>query len=207
MDQHDYKNMLLLDRIQCMNRGDVLVDVGACRGTYTRYFSNKLLHTGKLYCIELSPVNFKRLQGDFSDYDNIEFVNAAISDSDGSLNYYEGYTSETHNILGHDASYRSNKGVGTIQSIKLDTLLKDEGDIKLIKIDVEGAENKVLRGMKEVAKRTEYILLENHFDKDWPEIREILLEEYGFTCYNIETDALINMSSKRPYQCLCTRKK
>ena len=77
----------------------------------------------------------------------------------------------------------------------------------MIKIDVEGAEGRVLKGMKEVAKRTEYLLLENHFDEDWEEIREILIEEYDFTCYNIETDTLINMTSKRPYQCLCMRKK
>ena len=207
MDQHDYKNMTLLDRIKCINRGDVLVDVGACRGTYTQFFANRLMHTGKLYCLELSPTNFKRLQKDFSNYSNIEFVNAAISDLDGSLPYYEGHTSETHNILGHDANFLKNKEVGTIQSITLDTLLKDEKYIKMIKIDVEGAEGRVLKGMKEVAKRTEYLLLENHFDEDWEEIREILIEEYDFTCYNIETDTLINMTSKRPYQCLCMRKK
>jgi FkbM family methyltransferase len=207
MDQHDYKNMVLLDRIKCISRGDVLVDVGACRGTYTRFFANRLMHTGKLYCLELSPINFKRLQKDFSNHKNIEFVNAAISDLDGSLPYYEGHTSETHNILGHDTGFLKNQEAGTIQSITLDTLLKDEKYIKMIKIDVEGAEGRVLKGMKEVAKRTEYLLLENHFDEDWEEIREILIEEYDFTCYNIETDALIDMTSKRPYQCLCTRKK
>ena len=42
-----------------------------------------------------------------------------------------------------------------------------EEDIKMIKIDVEGAEGRVLKGMKEVAKRTEYLLLENHFDEDF----------------------------------------
>lgn len=207
MDNHDHKNISLLNSVKCIDVGDVVVDVGACVGTYTKYFSDKLLNTGRLYCIELSPVNFERLQVDFSSYKNIELVNAAISDSDGYLNYYKGKTSETYNIIGHDTSFAPSEDSGKIQSIKLDTLLKDEERIKLIKIDVEGAEYKVLKGMKEVANRTEYILLENHFDKDWAGIRRLLLDEYGFDLYNIETDEGINMGSKRPYQCLCVRKK
>ena len=95
--------------------------------------------------------------------------------------------------------------VGEINSITLDELLKDEKEISLIKIDVEGAELKVLHGMKEVIKRTKSILIENHLDEIWPEIRKILIEDNGFKCYNIETEESVDMNSKRPYQCLCRR--
>ena len=47
MDHHDLKNMRTLDRLNCVQPHDVVVDVGACDGTYIRYFGKKLLGTGK----------------------------------------------------------------------------------------------------------------------------------------------------------------
>jgi len=204
MDNHDLRNMYTLDGIACIYPGDVLVDVGACRGIYTDFFAKRLMGTGKIYCIELNPENFENLNSLVSDHPNIECINAAISDVDGFVDYYGGQT-ETFNILGHNTSFEELEKEGSIQSITLDTLLKDDDKIKVIKIDVEGAELQVLRGMKDAVKRTEVILLENHFDEDWEEIREILLEEYGFTCYNIEIGTKLEMSSPRPYQCLCVK--
>ena len=49
--------------------------------------------------------------------------------------------------------------------------------------------------MKGIVSNVECILLENHFDEDWPEIRKILIEDYGFTCYNMETDEKLDMES------------
>ena len=61
MDNHDLRNMYTLDGIACICPGDVLVDVGACRGIYTDFFAKRLMGTGKIYCIELNPENFENL--------------------------------------------------------------------------------------------------------------------------------------------------
>ena len=202
---HDLKIFNLIREESLIQLGDTVVDVGACNGTYTSLFSSILGSTGKIYCIELFPPNFQRLEMRFGHFKNIEFVNAAISDKVGREDIYVGHTNEEHNIVGHDMSHCPVAKVGEIKSTTLDELLKDEKEISLVKIDVEGAELKVLHGMKEVIKRTKSILIENHLDDIWPEIRKILIEDNGFTCYNIERDENVNMDSDRPYQCLCRR--
>ena len=89
--------------------------------------------------------------------------------------------------------------------LRTDADTEDEAEIGLIKIDVEGAELKVLKGMTDVMKRTKAILIENHLDDIWPETRKILIDDNGFSCYNIEKDENVTINSERPYQCLCRR--
>jgi FkbM family methyltransferase len=205
MDHHDVKNFELLRDESIIGLGDVVVDVGACHGTYTSFFSSTLGNTGKIYCVELFPENFQRLEMRFGHAKNIEFINAAISDSVGTESIYVGDSSEVHNIIGHNTSNVPNVKVGEIKSITLDKMLEDEAEIGLIKIDVEGAELKVLKGMTDVMKRTKAILIENHLDDIWPETRKILIDDNGFSCYNIEKDEDVTINSERPYQCLCRR--
>ena len=207
MDQHDLKNMQFLRRFKFIKHHDTVVDVGACRGVYVEFFKRIMGETGKIYAIELSPENTDYLKEQYGDKDNVELVNAAISDTDGTDWYFKGETDQTFTLLNHDTKFTQLKKEGSINSVRLDTLLKDEPHIKMVKIDVEGAEKKVLQGMKGIVDRVDMILLENHFDRDWPEIRQILLAEYGFTCYDIEREIQVDMSSQRPYQCLCMREK
>lgn len=200
MDHHDIKNFEILKKLSLINLGDTVVDVGACHGTYTSFFLDRLGATGKVYCIELMPQTYSRLEMRFGHFKNVEFINAAVSDTTGRETIYMSDASEMNNILG-----KHGHKVGEVVSITLDELLFNEKEISLIKIDVEGAELKVLHGMKDVIKRTKAILLEVHYDDIWPEIRKILIEDNGFSCYNIEMDKTISMDSERPYQCLCRR--
>tara|TARA_R100000008_G_scaffold86093_1_gene77875 strand:- start:8347 stop:8967 length:621 start_codon:yes stop_codon:yes gene_type:complete len=205
MDNHDVKNFDLISKESLISLGDVVVDVGACHGSYTSFFSRILGNTGKIYCVELFPQTFSSLEMRFGHCNNIEFVNAAISDKNGTEDVYLGDSSEVHNIIGYSTSNVPNVKVGEIKSMTLDELLKDEDEISFIKIDVEGAELKVLHGMEQSIKKTKTILIENHSNELWPEIRKILIEDNGFSCYNVERDEVVTMESERPYQCLCRR--
>jgi len=200
MDHHDVKNFDTIRKNSLIGLGDVVVDVGACQGVYTQLFHELLGATGKIYCIELMPHMFSFLEMRFGHMTNIDFINAAVSDGVGTESIYGGDSDETFNILGGGGVK-----VGEAKSTTLDNLLKDEKEIALIKIDVEGAELKVLRGMKDVIKRTNNILIEVHYDEVWPEIRKILIEDNGLSCYNIETEEKVTMESPRPYQCICGR--
>lgn len=200
MDHHDIKNFNTLNKLSLINLGDTVVDVGACHGDYTSFFLRCLGATGKVYSIELMPQTYSFLEMRFGHFKNVEFINAAVSDKTGIEDVYVSDTNETNNIIGGYG-----QKVGEIRSITLDELLLNEKEISLIKIDVEGAELKVLKGMADVLKKTNTILLEVHYDDIWPEIRKILLEDNGFDCYNVESDEKLTMSSNRPYQCLCRK--
>jgi FkbM family methyltransferase len=204
MDNHDIKNFECISDL--ILPGDVLVDVGSNVGDYTEFFRNKIGDDGKIYSIELSPDTYEILKTKFGHYHNVTILNKAISNINGLIPYYNGTNSATNNIIGHDMDYNPNNHAGEIEGIRLDTLLNDEPSIKLIKIDVEGAEKMVLEGMENIIKKVSYILLECHLDNDWPEIMGLILNKFNLDCFNIFNDDKITQESIRPYQCLCKKK-
>lgn len=203
MDQNDIENFKFLNFI--IEENDILVDVGANDGhVYTKYFLNKIKNTGKVYAIELDNNNVERIKNNLQK-DNLIVINKAVSNVDGYIDYYKGVSDHTNNILGHDVWYNSNNKIGQIESIRLDTLLKEEKSVKLIKIDVEGAELLVLEGISGIIEKVQNILVECHFDEDWGKIKKILIDDFKLNCYNITNgdNNKITQTSTRPYQCLC----
>jgi len=205
MDIHDFKNMQVLNKLSLVLPNDTVVDVGACRGIYVRYFHTRLGNTGKIYAVELSKANIDHMMLHCKNMSNIEWINAAASDKDGHDECFKGVTDQTYTLVGHDTSFNDLESMGNTKTVRLDTMLKDEESIKLVKIDVEGAEYDVLRGMKNVIHKVENILLETHFDEDWFAIRDLLITEYGFFLYDIQNERAVDWESPRPYQCLCTK--
>jgi FkbM family methyltransferase len=207
MDKHDKKNFSLLSSL--ISDGDVIVDVGSHEGLYTSFFLEKIKNTGKVYSIELSNSTFEVLRKNVSRFNNIILMNCAISNVDGQIKYYESKKNHLNNIMGHDVLYNKQEMKGVITSMRLDTLLKNEKKIKLVKIDVEGAEHLVLEGMEKIVDRIEYILVECHLNEYWGVIKDILLNKYSFSCINnsadVNSEDKLNENSKLMYQCFCKR--
>lgn len=183
--------------------GFTVFDVGAHRGAYTEKSLELVGASGKVFSFELNPDNYKYIAQNIK-ADNVEMKNVAVSDSDGQVDYYCGVDSFTGNIIGHSTDYTENAVAGQISSIRLDTAYPDLR-IDFIKIDVEGAELKVLAGCMGIIKNIKRMLIECHFDKEWPELRAQVMEA-GFTCKDLMTGLAITADSKRPFQCLCWRK-
>jgi FkbM family methyltransferase len=203
-DSVDLKNFDLLKQI--IKKGDILVDVGANQGDYTDFFKNIIEGDGKIYSIELHSENINILKSKFNKFEFISILNFAISDVDGDINYFRGEDSFKHNIIGHDMSFKPNELLGVIKSVRLDTLLSSENKINLIKIDVEGAELQVLKGIIGIKNKIENILVECHLDQHWFEIKEILINTLHMECLNVLTGEKIDVNSSRPYQCYCKKK-
>jgi FkbM family methyltransferase len=189
-----------------INKEDVCVDIGANVGVYTKFFLRELKGTGMVYSVELFPKTFNELANEVLHWPNLKMVNCAISDVDGEVKYYLGSDNSTNNIIGHDMNFRENKEIGYIKSMRMDTLLEEEKHIRLIKIDVEGAEIQVLKGMTETFKKTDLIFLECHLDKDWPELAEMLMNQNDFEVFIIGSDKMVSIDDPRPYHALCKRK-
>lgn len=208
MDNHDLKNFQLLEKI--IEEKDILVDVGSNKGEYTDFFLKKIKSTGKIYTIELEPSNSEFLKQKYQHLQNVVIINKAISDIDGFVTFYIGEHNTLHNILGYDTSYRKSDLGGEIESIRLDTLLHLEKKIKLIKIDVEGAELKVLHSIKKIINKVENILVECHLKEDWDSIKNLILNDYNLECFNNSANSHsiqpINNNSQIAYQCFCRKK-
>jgi len=157
---------------------DVFVDVGANTGSVTE----ELLKRKKLsLCIlfEPIPVYYNYCKEKFSKSDNVIVENYALTDKKGEFSIFMseqnfGWNTMIGSRASHDMKELSINGISFDEYIEKIPLKK----INLIKIDVEGAEYKVLNGMKKtIAKYKPIIFCEIGFGKslhpNWNEEVEI----------------------------------
>ena len=122
----------------------VFLDVGAHIGKYTLPLAREF---GKVISIEAHPDNFKALKEGIrlNGLSNVLAINIAAWDLDGEIDLYVNEKSGWH-------SAKSDGGTGSIKvpARELDGLLADITVERLdwVKVDVEGAELEVLRGLK-----------------------------------------------------------
>ena len=131
--------------------GDVFVDVGANVGYFSLVASSIVGAGGGVVAIEASPNIFRILEGNIalnsSQTSNIRIANVAASDQRGTLRLYYGteYNRGTTSIYGNDGSVLE----AEVPSLPLTDILEhhEQRRARIIKIDVEGAEGLVSRGL------------------------------------------------------------
>lgn len=193
--------------IECIKKkidpNPIVIDVGAHNGETIKIFEKKL-NFKKIYSFEASPQNFKNLSKNFlnAPSSKVEIYNYAIGDKtcNAYLNQTVESSSSTINDLNQNSNYFYKKlkilKIGSKEAysrkvpIKIITLNKFflEKKIKtidLLKIDTEGYEFNVLRGLSENYHRIKLVYFEHHYDdmilKNY-KFRNInkLLKSYGF---------------------------
>jgi len=208
MDLHDIENINYIQKI--ISPDWVIVDVGSCDGIYSDWFSQRISQKGKIISIELHPENYKNIKEKFSNNSKVIALNCAVSDVDGEIDYYEGESRWLHNIIGEDARGKECIKVGKIKSITLNSLLEEYSKVGLIKIDTEGSELGILKGMDKVFHKVENLIVECHNITDWEYIKKILLHDFNFDCFNnsfnYQDKPKIVDDSPIAYQCVCKKK-
>jgi FkbM family methyltransferase len=129
-----------------LRRGDIAVDIGANVGFLTRQFASMVGRHGSVIAFEPDPATFAYLTYNTRKLSNIVRNNAALSDRNGVMTLYLHPTSAMSNSL---VNAWSNAQPIDVTTLTFDTWSKaiDLERVGLIKIDVEGAEPLVLRGM------------------------------------------------------------
>jgi FkbM family methyltransferase len=140
--------------------GDWVLDVGANIGRYTLKFSELVGKTGRVISFEPIPDSFNLLAHyvALQPVQNITLMNVALSDSQQII----GVDIPEHKTVMFDTHTQANL---TDNATKLQILCIPFDDlcftkkIKFVKIDTEGHELKVLKGMKKLLKRDLPVLL------------------------------------------------
>lgn len=165
-----------------LNMGDVFVDLGANIGFYSLMASKK---TKNILCIEASPVTFKLLERNLNlNSLEIKSVNCGVSNSFETLKL----TQSSINNSGGQTFINTNNNLGIdIKCKPLIQILKEQmiNQIKILKIDIEGFEYKVLKHFFENSEKSvypRYIITEFHQDEVYLTTGNqiSLMENYGY---------------------------
>ena len=134
-----------------VNKGDIVFDIGAHHGEK----SIKLVqYCSKLVLVEPQPDCLKVLKKKFLNFKNVEIIPYGVSSKKEILNLKINSqnplvsTFSDHWDKGRFSNKYWDKSI-KIQTTTIDQLIKDYGKPKFIKIDVEGFELNVLKGLKE----------------------------------------------------------
>jgi FkbM family methyltransferase len=139
-------------------RGGVAFDIGANVGYYARIMASR---AEKVYAFEPDPDNFALLKRNCKNYPNIEPIQSAVGDTVGTVDFFKVPNSAMRHSL-------IDEGGGTqkisVACASLDNFVREKGiqRVSLIKIDVEGAEEKVFAGMQELLKQHPVIIYEGY---------------------------------------------
>ncbi len=135
-------------------KGDMTVlDVGAGRGYFSILVSTLLSDEGRTIAFEPDPINYRWLQKarTRNHLDNLELHKNAISNCREQIQMYRGRESgqrSLHPYEGSDETFR-------VQARSLDEI-RDQSSlnrVNIIKMDVEGADVRVLKGAKNTFRR------------------------------------------------------
>ena len=129
-------------------RGATFLDIGANVGQYTVPLSRSFK---RVIAVEPNPLAVEILKENLArnDIRNVDVIPKAVTAVSGLVSLYRGGYLTTWNT-------REGKATGiTVQSVTLDELLQQCGNVDLLKMDIEGAEREVLsssEGLKKVSR-------------------------------------------------------
>lgn len=194
---NDWDRIVTLKLQENCKPGGTYCDVGACNGIMTSLFKYLAGEDGMVYSFELNPYNYevvKQLQSS-----NCIVENLAVSENSGVVDIFGDNLSSsnfTSNIVGHDTAFRKMKKISDIKSVSLDEYFKNIR-VDYLKIDVEGAELKVMRGAINTLKNCKFAIIECHFQEDWKEIYEFI-KSHDLNAKNLVDDVPVYYGETTP---------
>ena len=199
--------------------GNIVVDVGANIGLHTLNMARIVGNTGQVFAFEPDPSNFKILGKNVkvNNYKNIILQQKAVGDKHGRATLYHADNPGMHRIFPQTKA-RSTGRLGQVQveltsldKYFIDSNLVDK--INFIKIDVEGLEFSVLKGMKNILKNSKKIKIlfefmpENTMEVGFTPIEllnYLTSNDFKLYCMDNKTKKLLYVSNNEEIVKLCS---
>lgn len=194
---HDSEIRLAKYMINTIVPGDVVIDVGAHYGYYTLLASKLTGASGTVYAFDAATNTFSILQKNVAGSENVKVMHHAVSDKKEEVTFYEFpvlYSEyNTMNVQQFQGSEWINKYQPqkvTIAAVTLDGFYGSmNGAPQFIKIDAEGAEDKVIAGCKSIlAKYSPVVVVEvlSEGRLNAPHMKAVnMLKEWGYAAHVI----------------------
>jgi FkbM family methyltransferase len=195
---HDSEIRLAKWLIDQLQEGDTFIDVGAHFGYYTLLAQTLVGDTGKVIAFEAAPKTFSLLAQNVKPFSNVVAVQKAIADKFESVNMYEfpvlysEYSTLDTKPFENMEWFEANRPeVVKTQAISLDYYCQQEAiNPSIIKIDVEGGEGKVLKGLQHRLRFSSPKLVMEFARKNFKEHLEALkwLSDFKYQPFYIQQD-------------------
>jgi FkbM family methyltransferase len=156
-----YETELVKKKIK---KGDFVLDIGANIGYYTLIFAKLVGKKGKVFAFEPDPNNFALLTKnvEINGYKNVTLIQKAVSNKTEKAWLYLCKDDKLDHRI-----YNSHDGREfiEIETIRLDEYFKDNETIDFIKMDIQGAEGRAVKGMSNFLNKNKNIKILTEF---WP---------------------------------------
>ena len=200
---HDSEIRFAKFLLRHLQPGDTFIDIGAHYGYYSLLAVALIGAEGRIYAIEASSSSSDILRENTRSFPNIHVLQAAASDIRGHITFYEYPVPYAEcNTTVKDA-YKGQRWLDKVKQIEnhvptviIDDLMAKENITRAtFKIDAEGGETAVLRGMVHSLKSNPLtVVMEYHFTPGKTSIHipaVDILRECGYTSYGIDADGQI----------------
>jgi FkbM family methyltransferase len=178
----------------------VLIDVGAHIGNFLKPFGDA---GWRVYAFEPSEDNFKSLKKNYIDKENVICFKKAVSNKDGMVKFY--ISNKYWGINSLKAFDKSHNSYVEIMSIRLESFINKYkiDDIDFLKIDVEGADFLVLKGMNFDICKPKIVMCEFMDSRSTPYFKYDhhdmvnYMNKFGYTAYIFEWSKIVGGYSEK----------
>lgn len=188
-----FKRMQDADEIEFLKRnvkkGDIVLDIGANIGFYSKILSELVGLAGKVYCFEPDKKNYNYFLKNTKGIANVFGVNKAVADQTKTLKLY---TSKLLNVDHRTYKVDEFEQEITIDAVSIDDFVGDKFKVDFIKMDIQGFEVSAIKGMQKILSNNPSLKLLTEL---WPYgLRKAgcscaemvnLIEQYGYRIYEL----------------------
>jgi len=157
------------ERVFKIEKGDTVLDVGACIGDTTTPMALKTGPTGQVIAVEPHPLNVKYLEYNMAIFKNIEIIQKAVWKEKTKIKFNVHSSPTGHSIIADKERDQSIE----VQADTLDNICCHRR-IDFAKIDVQGAEAQALEGGDEFLRTIRKLVRWDPEKRTYPSILDIL---------------------------------
>lgn len=190
-EQYRYKNLVRAEK------GDYVIDAGACWGDTALYFADRIGDTGRVFSFEFLPENLdifsKNMSMNKHLSQQITLIDKAVGEKSGETLFF------VPNGPGTSVNENESEVSLKVETMSIDDLVKSEKlpKVDFVKMDIEGSEKAALLGARETIKTFSpklAVCIYHRREDFWeiPQVIDAISPGYKFyidhhTCGNNET--------------------
>jgi FkbM family methyltransferase len=173
------------------------VDAGAHAGSWTQALIDNFAPP-HVIAVECEPRLVGPLKAKFADLPFVEVVEAALAGDEGTATFHQLRHPAGSSLLKprtdvtkeFEANSWDVVGTVDVRKISYDQLVAREDEVSILKLDIQGAERRVLENSREGLEKTKSILMEvtftSHYENDagFPELHQLMAKK-GFGLYRL----------------------